>query len=108
MDKQKEGSLLLGIVALLAVVVIVALVGIFALQPEEELIQGEAEASEYRVSGKVPGRIEMYMYEEGDIVRKGDTLVAIYSPEVEAKMEQAQAARYSRWYRNLYRRIGFA
>lgn len=93
MDKQKEGSLLLGIVALLAVVVIVALVGIFALQPEEELIQGEAEASEYRVSGKVPGRIEMYMYEEGDIVRKGDTLVAIYSPEVEAKMEQAQAAR---------------
>ena len=53
MDKQKEGSLLLGIVALLAVVVIVALVGIFALQPEEELIQGEAEASEYRVSGKV-------------------------------------------------------
>lgn len=93
MEKQKEGSLLLGIVALLAVVITVALVGIFALQPEEELIQGEAEASEYRVSGKVPGRIEMYMYEEGDIVKKGDTLVVIHSPEVEAKMEQAQAAR---------------
>ncbi len=93
MKKEKEGGLLLGLVALLAVVVIVALVGVFALQPEETLIQGEAEASEYRVSGKVAGRIEMYLYEEGDQVHKGDTLVIIYSPEVEAKKAQALAAR---------------
>lgn len=93
MNKQKEGSILLGIVAMLTVVVIVALVGVFALRPEEELIQGEAEASEYRVSGKVPGRIEQYLVEEGDIVKEGDTLVIIYSPEVEAKRAQAVAAR---------------
>ncbi len=93
MNKEKEGSLLLGLVALLAVVIVVALVGVFALQPEETLIQGEAEATEYRVSGKVPGRIEMFLYEEGDQVHKGDTLVIIYSPEVEAKKEQALAAR---------------
>lgn len=93
MIKERTNSLLLGIASLLAVVVIVAVVGIVALQPEEELIQGEAEATEYRVSGKVPGRIEMYLYEEGEQVRKGDTLVVIYSPEVEAKKEQALAAR---------------
>lgn len=93
MNKEKEGSLLLGLVALLAVVIVVALVGVFALQPEETLIQGESEATEYRVSGKVPGRIEMFLYEEGDQVHKGDTLVIIYSPEVEAKKEQALAAR---------------
>jgi HlyD family secretion protein len=93
MIKEKEGSLLLGVVALLAVVIVVALVGVFALRPEPTLIQGEAEAAEYRVSGKVPGRIEMYLYEEGDQVKKGDTLVVIYSPEVEAKKEQALAAR---------------
>ena len=93
MNKEKEGSLLIGLVALLTVVVIVALVGVFALRPEETLIQGEAEATEYRVSGKVPGRIEMYLYEEGEQVHKGDTLVVIYSPEVEAKKEQALAAR---------------
>lgn len=84
---------MLGLAALLAVVVIVALVGVLAIQPEEELIQGEAEATEYRVSGKVPGRIEEYRYEEGDQVKVGDTLVVIYSPEVEAKMAQAQATR---------------
>jgi HlyD family secretion protein len=93
MKKEKEGSLLLGVIALLAVVIIVALVGILAIKPEKILIQGEAEATEYRVSGKVPGRIEMYCYEEGEMVKKGDTLVVIYSPEVEAKKEQALAAR---------------
>lgn len=93
MKEKKEGSLLLGLIALLAVVVIVAIVGVLALRPEKILIQGEAEAAEYRVSGKVPGRIEMYLYEEGDQVKKGDTLVVIYSPEVEAKKAQALAAR---------------
>ena len=93
MKEKKEGSLLLGLIALLTVVVIVAIVGVLALRPEKILIQGEAEAAEYRVSGKVPGRIEMYLYEEGDQVKKGDTLVVIYSPEVEAKKAQALAAR---------------
>jgi HlyD family secretion protein len=93
MKKVKEGSLLLGLIALLTVVVIVAVVGLIALRPEKTLIQGEAEAAEYRVSGKVPGRIEMYLYEEGEQVKKGDTLVIIYSPEVEAKKAQALAAR---------------
>ncbi len=93
MKKEKKGSLLLGLAAMLIVVVVVALVGVFALQPEEILITGETEATEYRVSGKVPGRIELYLFEEGDRVKKGDTLVVINSPEVEAKMAQAQAAR---------------
>ena len=88
MQKEKKGSLMLGLVAMLVVVIIVALVGVFALKPEEEVISGEAEATEYRVSGKVPGRIEMYLAEEGDQVKKGDTLVVINSPEVEAKLEQ--------------------
>ena len=93
MRKEKKGGLLLGLAILLAVVAIVALVGILALRPEKTLIQGEAVAAEYRVSGKVPGRVEMYLYEEGEQVHKGDTLVVIYSPEVEAKKEQALAAR---------------
>ena len=85
--------MLIGLIAIVEVVVIVAIVGVFVYRPEPEVIAGEAEASEYRVAGKVPGRIEKFFFEEGDMVRKGDTLVSIYSPEVAAKMEQAQAAR---------------
>ena len=88
-----QGNLMLGLVILFSVVVIVALIGILAVRPDPIDIIGEAEAAEYRVSGKVPGRVEMYLAEEGDQVRKGDTLVIIDSPEVEAKMHQARAAR---------------
>lgn len=90
---EKKQSILLGIIALVAVVVVVALVGVFAIQPEEVLITGEAEATEYRVSGKIPGRIDMFLAEEGDRVHKGDTLVIINSPELLAKKDQAMAAR---------------
>lgn len=54
---------------------------------------GEVNAAEYRVSGKVPGRVETLLVKEGDMEKEGDTLVVINSPEVAAKMEQAQAAR---------------
>lgn len=78
---------------MIAVVAIVALVGIFALRPEPEILQGEVAASEYRVSNKVPGRMETIFVEEGQRVSAGDTLAYVSSPEVDAKMIQAQAAR---------------
>jgi len=90
---DRKNSLLVGLVAIIEVIVIVAIVGVFVYRPEPQIIAGEAEASEYRVAGKVPGRIEEFFVEEGDEVKVGDTLVAIYSPEVEAKMAQAKAAR---------------
>ncbi|MCQ2310483.1 MAG: efflux RND transporter periplasmic adaptor subunit [Paludibacteraceae bacterium] len=91
--EQKQGNMMLGLIILFSVIIIVALIGILAVRPEPMQITGEAEASEYRVSGKVPGRIERYLVEEGDYVHEGDTLVIINSPEVEAKLEQARAAR---------------
>ncbi len=87
--KDRRNSLLIGLIAIVEVVVIVAIVGVFVYRPEPEIIAGEAEASEYRVSGKVPGRSEEFYFEEGDMFRKGDTLVSIYSPAVQAKMDQA-------------------
>ena len=89
----QQGNLLLGLVVLFTVIIIVALIGLLAVRPNPIEIVGEAEANEYRVSGKVPGRVEMSLAEEGDQVHKGDTLVIIDSPEVQAKMTQAQAAR---------------
>ena len=88
---QKKGNLLLGIIVLVALIAAVAVLGIIFSKPKPALIQGEAEATEYRVSGKVPGRIEAFYAKEGDMVKKGDVLVDIDSPEVRAKLAQANA-----------------
>lgn len=91
--KRKSYNLLIGIMALLFIVAAVALTGYIVSKPAPEIIQGQAEATEYRVSGKVPGRIERFYASEGDFVHKGDTLVEIDSPEVKAKLAQAMAVR---------------
>lgn len=62
-------------------------------RPKAVVIQGEAEATEYRVSGKIPGRIEEFRADEGQSVRKGDTLVFIDSPEIRSKIAEANAAK---------------
>lgn len=94
MEKVKNSgmSLLIGLAALLLVIIVLGIIGYFASKPKEIILQGSAEATEYRVSGKVPGRIEAFLYKEGDLVVKGDTLVLIDSPEVRAKLAQANAA----------------
>ncbi len=91
-NKSQTNNMLLAFVTLLGVIVVVALIGFFMLGKDDEIIQGQAEVSEYRISGKVPGRILEYRVKEGDTVRKGDTLVIIEAPEVQAKMMQAEAA----------------
>ena len=65
----------------------------FFFPRQQEIIQGEAETSEYRVSSKVPSRVLELRVEEGQMVRKGDTLAIMEAPEVEAKLMQATAAR---------------
>lgn len=86
-------TLMFGLMVLVGIIVIVGLVGIFALRPEPELMMGEVAVAEYRVANKVPGRIDSLYVQEGDFVHAGDTLAHINSPEVDAKMEQARAAR---------------
>lgn len=56
------------------------------------MLQGQAEATEVRVSGKVPGRIDKFLASEGMTVKKGDTLVLLSSPELNAKLLQATSA----------------
>ena len=89
---QKKGNIWIGIGVLVALIAAVSVLGIIFSRPKEAVIQGEAEAAEYRISGKVPGRIEAFYADEGDMVHKGDTLVLIDSPEVRAKLAQANAA----------------
>lgn len=90
--KKKNQDLRTGLFALVIVIIIVFIIGIIINKPEPIIIQGEADASEVRISGKIPGRIKQFLAEEGKQVKAGDTLVVIDSPELNAKLEQANAA----------------
>ena len=82
-----------GLVVLVIILVLIGVAGYLVSKPKAVTIQGEAEATEYRVSGKVPGRVEELYVKEGSAVAKGDTLVLIDSPEVRAKLAQVNAAK---------------
>lgn len=90
--KSQNNNMLIAFLTLLGVLAVVILIGFFMLRKGPEIIQGQAEVTEYRISGKVPGRILEYCVKEGDKVSKGDTLVLLEAPEVHAKMLQAEAA----------------
>ena len=90
--KSQHNNILFAILGFAVVVIIVALIGFFALGRDPELVQGQVEVSEYRVSSKVPGRILEIRVKGGDYVKVGDTLAILDAPEVRAKMEQARSA----------------
>ena len=89
--EKKERSLVVGLIALIVIIVVLALIGLFLLKPEPQIVQGQAEATQVRVSGKLPGRVVEFMVEEGQHVLAGDTKVHIHSSLVEAKLSQAEA-----------------
>lgn len=91
--KFSISNMMLAFIAMMLVIVLVALAGFFLLTPPDEIIMGQAEATTVRISGKVPGRIVSYRFNEGDIVKAGDTLVYLNTPEVDAKMMQAEAVK---------------
>ena len=90
--KSQHNNILLAVGGFIAVVIIVALIGFLALDRDPDVIQGQVEVTEYRVSSKVPGRILELRVSEGDYVKAGDTLAILDAPEVRAKMEQARSA----------------
>ena len=90
--KSQNSNMLLAFLTLLGVIAVVAVVGFFMLRKGPEIIQGQAEVTEYRVSSKVPGRILEFRVKEGQSVNAGDTLAILEAPDVVAKMEQARAA----------------
>ncbi|MDC1107037.1 efflux RND transporter periplasmic adaptor subunit [Prolixibacteraceae bacterium] len=89
---MKNRSFGIGIVVL-TILVVLTIGGSFLLKPEKVILQGEVEATEIKVATKLVGRIDSLIVHEGDEVKKGALLLTLESPEVSAKMEQAQAAK---------------
>jgi len=89
--EQSTISLLIGLAALLLVIIVLVVIGWLTAKPQKLTIQGTVEAREYRVSGKVAGRVEELLFDEGDTVSKGQVVVRLDSPELQAKIIQAKA-----------------
>ena len=87
MDKTKK-YLAFSFVMVLVAVTIVSVIGMILLDRSKPVVlQGQIEATEIRISGKLPGRIDRFLVEEGERVAAGDTLVVINSPEALAKLK---------------------
>ena len=91
-NKAQKNSIVLAILGFTGVVAVAGLIGYLTLGKADDVIQGEIEVSEYRVSSKVPGRILELRVKEGDFVHAGDTLAILDAPDVEAKKTQAESA----------------
>ncbi len=77
------GVVILGVAAL-------SIIGFLCLRKPDNFLEGQADATSVRISGKLPGRVADIYVHEGDMVHAGDTLIHIHSSLAEAKLIQAE------------------
>lgn len=90
-EKKENRKLMNALGGVTFTIAILAIIGFLFINKPAEILQGQAEATSIRVSGKLPGRVVEFYVREGDMVKKADTLVHIHSSMVEAKLQQAKA-----------------
>ena len=87
-------SNIIGIIAAAVVIIVsVVLISWYLRKTTPMLIQGTVECTTYKASSKVPGRIDDMKVEQGDRVEKGQLLYTLSTPELEAKLQQAEAVK---------------
>lgn len=89
--KSQHNNILLAVAGFSAVVFLVGILGFFFLGKTDEVIQGQVDCDDYRVSSKLPARVVEIRVKEGDYVHVGDTLAILQVPEVKAQEQAAQA-----------------
>ena len=90
MDK-KQLSLILS--ALILTIALILIVGHILRQREPLILQGTAECRSYKAASKIAGRITSMSVSEGQQVTKGELLYTLSTPELDAKLRQAEAAK---------------
>ena len=90
---MKRKNLLGIVVAAVVIVLSVVLISRYLTKRTPTLLQGTVECTTYKASSKVPGRIESMKVSEGDRVEKGQLLYTLSTPELDAKLQQAEAVK---------------
>lgn len=89
--EQRENKILMVAMGVMVVICIVlAILGFCFLNKPKDIVEGQADATSIRISGKLPGRVMKIYVHEGDLVKAGDTLVHIHSALADAKLMQAE------------------
>ena len=89
-EKRESKVLIFSLLFLTRAVIALAILGFYYLTPPPDIVEGQAEATSVRISGKLPGRVTEIYVKEGDMVKAGDTLIHIHSSLAEAKLMQAE------------------
>ena len=90
-QEQKENkALLVALGLVVAACIVLAIIGFVFLDKPADIIEGQADATSIRISGKLPGRVADIYVSEGDMVKAGDTLVHIHSSPAEAQLMRAE------------------
>ena len=88
---NKKG-LIFGIAGLVVLLVLIIWSVIIINRPRPVEVQGEVDATQVKVASKIVGRLDSLPVHKGDAVKKGQLLFTLKSPEIGAKMDQANAA----------------
>lgn len=90
---MKRNNIIVILATALAIILAVVLVSWYLDKRTPMLIQGTVECTTYKASSKVPGRIDDMKVEEGQHVEKGELLYTLSTPELDAKLQQAEAVK---------------
>ena len=90
MNKKK---IILIAAATVVAIAIIAIAGYWLKHTEPIIIQGTVECTTYKASSKIAGRIVEMNLHEGERVTKGELLYTLSTPELEAKLQQVEAAK---------------
>ena len=83
--KQESDNKLVGTLVIVVIVTaLIALIGFLFLKPKSDLLEGQAEATSIRISGKLPGRVQEIYVQEGQQVKAGDKLIAFDRDKIAA------------------------
>ena len=90
---MKRNNVIGIVVTALVIILAAVLVSWYLDKRTPTLIQGTVECTTYKASSKVPGRIDDMKVEEGQKVEKGQLLYTLSTPELDAKLQQAEAVK---------------
>lgn len=90
---MKRINILVIVAVAIIIVAAIVLIGWYLVESAPVMIQGTVECTTYKASSKVAGRIEEMKVVQGQAVQQGELLYVLATPELNAKLQQAQAVK---------------